>query len=558
MDAARPTRDDRQLRGRALRIREMRRVQEPRPGELAREQRHALVFGERGVVVRHAGLREQLGHDRLVHVGVLAQVEHREMESEDVDGAHAAARDGPRRAAPRRAPRASARSSRDRRQAPPASRTAASVAVRRARRHVAGERARRGREPRVDADQRLPIRLVGAMRVVVVRRRGEREQFAASAARAASTARARRRARGSRRDSARTRRAACARDRVLERCRQRRTDCRRGRRRSTSPAAGTAAARSARRPDGANRACEPRLERQVELAAPRRGTCSDSRRGRCRSRPSRSACDSRIIAVCHSTSTCRWRPDSNSRASSGVSSTAVAPLQQPDDLALAIENALALDLGRMRGEHRAHLRVGEPRAISAAAPTPCVGEAIERVGEAAALRRRAGERVRAPAAVLVHVLGEVREMREVAERAHDVQRLADRQLVQQCRELGLHRRRCVAGPRGGSGSPSGVWLRRAESGVTASARAARRPAAARAAACRRAAAGPCPAMRFIMACASAAPMLARPHPIERMRDAQPPTPPDHSVSCGVARALRDRPWRAPTPPPRRGGCGCSG
>ena len=52
------------------------------------------------------------------------------------------------------------------------------------------------------------------------------------------------------------------------------------------------------------------------------------------------------------------------------------------------------------------------------------GDAIERVGDAPPLRRRAGERVRAPAPVLVDVLGDVREVREVAERANDMQRLA--------------------------------------------------------------------------------------------------------------------------------------
>ena len=78
-------------------------MQEARARELAREQRDAVGFGQRGVVGGDAGAREQLGDDGLVHVGVLAQVEHREMEAEDVDGAHAAARGDPRRAASRRA-----------------------------------------------------------------------------------------------------------------------------------------------------------------------------------------------------------------------------------------------------------------------------------------------------------------------------------------------------------------------------------------------------------------------------------------------------------------------
>ena len=37
------------------------------------------------MIVDDTGTRQQLGHDRLVHVAVLPQVEHREMEAEHVD-----------------------------------------------------------------------------------------------------------------------------------------------------------------------------------------------------------------------------------------------------------------------------------------------------------------------------------------------------------------------------------------------------------------------------------------------------------------------------------------
>jgi len=46
----------------------------------------------------------------------------------------------------------------------------------------------------------------------------------------------------------------------------------------------------------------------------------------------------------------------------------------------------------------------------------------------------AGKRMRAPSTVLVHVLGDVGEMREVAERANDVEHLRDRQRIEQPRE----------------------------------------------------------------------------------------------------------------------------
>ena len=65
---------------------------------------------------------------------------------------------------------------------------------------------------------------------------------------------------------------------------------------------------------------------------------------------------------------------------------AVAPLQEPRDLALAIEDALALDFGRVRRQHRAHQRVGEP-GLDPRAVDALLRDAIERVRDAAPLRR---------------------------------------------------------------------------------------------------------------------------------------------------------------------------
>jgi hypothetical protein len=113
----------------------------------------------------------------------------------------------------------------------------------------------------------------------------------------------------------------------------------------------------------------------------------------------------------------------------------VAPAQQSGDLALRVENALALDLGRMRGQHRHHERIVEP-ARKRGTVDARGGQAFERVRNAAALRRRPGERVRAAAPVLVHVLGDVREVREIAEGAHHMQRVDDTQRIQQRGELG--------------------------------------------------------------------------------------------------------------------------
>ncbi len=108
----------------------------------------------------------------------------------------------------------------------------------------------------------------------------------------------------------------------------------------------------------------------------------------------------------------------------------VAPREQARDLALRIENALALNFGRVRGQNGAHARIVEParehRGVYAGGR-----DAAERVGDVAAARRRSRHRVRAPAAVAMHVLGDVRQMREIAERPDHLQRLADRQRVQQ-------------------------------------------------------------------------------------------------------------------------------
>ena len=65
----------------------MRRAEQARTGELAREQRDAFRLGERRVVGRHLGACQQLGHDRFVHVGVLTQIEHGEVEAEHIDRA---------------------------------------------------------------------------------------------------------------------------------------------------------------------------------------------------------------------------------------------------------------------------------------------------------------------------------------------------------------------------------------------------------------------------------------------------------------------------------------
>ena len=113
-------------------------------------------------------------------------------------------------------------------------------------------------------------------------------------------------------------------------------------------------------------------------------------------------------------------------------------------------------LGEPVGERVGRRRRARRRASSASARLP-------------ALRRRARQRVRAAAAVLVDVLGDVGEVREVAERAHDVR--ASRAIgkpFSSAASSAAHRRRVGRARRGGSGSRSG--------GSPRSARSRRRPA----------------------------------------------------------------------------------
>ncbi len=88
----------------------------------------------------------------------------------------------------------------------------------------------------------------------------------------------------------------------------------------------------------------------------------------------------------------------------------------------------------MRGEHRRDARGREPveERLDIQAG---FARAVERVGEAAGAGRRPGRGVRAPAAVLLLVFGDVEKVREVAEGAHEVQGLLGVERVQLALEL---------------------------------------------------------------------------------------------------------------------------
>ncbi len=88
----------------------------------------------------------------------------------------------------------------------------------------------------------------------------------------------------------------------------------------------------------------------------------------------------------------------------------------------------------MRRQHRAHARTVEPGKN--AFP---VGNLFQSKSDTSLPAGRAGLGVRMAPAVLLGVLRDVEQMREIAERAHHVQRLLDRQRLEQRLELGLHR-----------------------------------------------------------------------------------------------------------------------
>lgn len=122
----------------------------------------------------------------------------------------------------------------------------------------------------------------------------------------------------------------------------------------------------------------------------------------------------------------------------GKQQFAVAPVEQPRDLALAVERALSLHLGRMRGQHRANERAFEPDLEFVGTDT---GRLQLRQGprEAALARRQPLAQPGAAFPLLVAVLGDVEQMREIAEGAHHIQALAPRQAIEDSGQLGAHR-----------------------------------------------------------------------------------------------------------------------
>ncbi|MNK95070.1 hypothetical protein D3C87_1152950 [compost metagenome] len=113
----------------------------------------------------------------------------------------------------------------------------------------------------------------------------------------------------------------------------------------------------------------------------------------------------------------------------------VALGQQAGDFAFGVENALALHLGRVGGQHGHDQRFVEELAQLLAGDAGGV-DGFQRAGQAARLRRRAGQRMHAAAAIVVLVLGDIGQVREIAEGAHHLIGLVARQPLEQAVQLG--------------------------------------------------------------------------------------------------------------------------
>ena len=113
---------------------------------------------------------------------------------------------------------------------------------------------------------------------------------------------------------------------------------------------------------------------------------------------------------------------------------ALARVEQRGDFEFAHQRALAPHFGGMGGEHRADQRAVEEIAQRPGADAQ-FARMLEGVAEGARARRRAAHDVGAVAADVVLVLGDIGQMREIAEGAHDRERLVVVEAVERGGEL---------------------------------------------------------------------------------------------------------------------------
>ena len=123
---------------------------------------------------------------------------------------------------------------------------------------------------------------------------------------------------------------------------------------------------------------------------------------------------------------------------------AFALVEQAGNVAVIADQALALDFGRVGGEHRGDQGVGEEIG-DGIRRDGCGSQRIEGKNQAAFARRRAGQVVSAAPADVVLVLGDVGQLQEVAEGADDGLGGVARQRVEQAGQFIAGGRIAVAG-----------------------------------------------------------------------------------------------------------------
>ena len=377
--------------------------------ELGGQQRHARRLVERRVVLGRAGRLDQLGHDALVHVGILADVELGEMEAEHVDRA-------PQRAQP---------AARQARRGCWRQRVVDRVEIglelvrrlvgrrrsdRRMRRFELVERPRRCGEARIHAGQRAAIGLVLALGGGIGRAVGQRLQRV-----------------GDMHHRPVERQLGAEQMKLLEMMAQRALALHRKRLArhlggDVGIAVAVAADPAAHAQEGRHVEAELVLEVGVEFR--QRGQegviVVGERIGDLVEHAQAGMADQAGLP--------QGQDVAAQRAAIvvqllGRELDPVALVEQVRDLALAVDRALAAHLGRMRGQHRDAERAGE-EALELLARDAGVLRAGQRIGHGAAPRRRLGHGVGAGAPDVVLVLGEIGEVREIAEGADDADRLA--------------------------------------------------------------------------------------------------------------------------------------
>ena len=400
---------DRQFALRFFAVGEVRGNQRPWRGEFAREQRHAGRFVQLEVGGFDADRGQQFGHHHLVHVGILAQVDRGEVEAEHAQRAL-------QRLEPRRGERRGAVAGErvgDHLQVGGERRFVGiglSRAMRFARRDKAGARVGGRGQPGIDAGERLAVGLVLAVLGGVARRMREPQQ------------RRRRLHQALRHGEFRAHRVhlfQVVRESGARLPFHRFAQHLGGDERIAVAVAADPGTHPQQHRQGApaklrfHFLVQTRYLDQERQAVERQRILDfidDAQPGEPDHRRLPEGQDARL------------QPRFDARAHGGAQARVFELRQGGGDAAFAVEDALALDFGRMRGEHRHDQRAREP-GVQLGLARAAGAHARQRIGETARLGRRALAFALQHQPVGLAVFGDVQQMQEVAEGAHHVQGL---------------------------------------------------------------------------------------------------------------------------------------